>query len=434
MPGMLPVANKRAIDLGIAAGLVTNCRISPVITFDKKNYFYPDLPAGYQITQLFSPICRNGHIDIDMGGDDGVKRINIKQIHIEEDASKLVHKHGMSLVDFNRGGVALVEIVSEPDFRSAGEVIAYLEKLRSLLTFAGVSDCKLQEGSMRCDVNLSVRERGAEALGTRTEMKNINSLSAIARAIAYEGQRHIDALEAKSGELVQETRRWDDSIGETFSMRSKEDATDYRYFPNADIMPIHISEEWIEAVRGTLPESAQDKYSRMTGELGISRQDSKMITGSKRLSDIFDAVTGRGVAAKDAVSWIITDLLSMSTEENKSYEDIYIDCGKFAELISMVDRKAINRNVAKKILVMIYEDDIDPVRYVEENNLGMVSDASFLEDIIKSVISENPKPVGQYRGGDEKVFGFLMGKAMSKTAGKADPAVVRELLKGALKP
>jgi aspartyl-tRNA(Asn)/glutamyl-tRNA(Gln) amidotransferase subunit B len=285
---------------------------------------------------------------------------------------------------------------------------------------------------MRCDVNISVRKAGAVGLGTRTEIKNMNSLRAITRAIEYESQRHIDALETGSEKIVQETRRWDDNIGETFPMRGKEDATDYRYFPNPDIMPIHIPEEWINEIRAALPENAHDKYKRLTAGLGVSHQDAGLITGSKRLSDIFDAVTKHGIAAKDAASWIITELLSMSTEENKSYEDIYIDCDKFAALISMVNKKTVNRNVAKKLLVLIYTNDIDPVRYAEENNLGMVSDASFIEDAVRAALSENEKSVEQYKAGNEKVFGFLMGKVMAKTACKADPALVKTVLQDAL--
>ncbi|MCL2508116.1 MAG: Asp-tRNA(Asn)/Glu-tRNA(Gln) amidotransferase subunit GatB [Oscillospiraceae bacterium] len=430
MPGMLPVANKKAVELGIAAALVTNSRVTPVITFDKKNYFYPDLPTGYQNTQWLAPICRDGYVDIETQA--GQKRINLKQIHIEEDAGKLVHSHGVSLADYNRGGVPLVEIVSQPDFRSAEEVIVYLEKLRTLLSFAGVSDCRMQEGSMRCDVNLSVREAGSDILGTRTEMKNMNSLKAIVRAIAFETERHINALETGSEELVQETRRWDDSIGESFAMREKENATDYRYFPNPEIMPIQISEQWIDAVRASLPETAHDKFSRMTKELSVSESDAKIITGSKNLADIFDALTKNGVLAKDAASWIVTELLSMETQENKSSDDIKINTDKFAALILLVNKKEISRTVAKKVFALLYAEDVDPIDYVKQNNLGMVSDAALLDGIVASVLAENPDSVGQYRGGNEKVVGFLMGKIMGKTAGKADPGVVREMLMNGL--
>ncbi|MCL2089243.1 MAG: Asp-tRNA(Asn)/Glu-tRNA(Gln) amidotransferase subunit GatB [Oscillospiraceae bacterium] len=430
MPGMLPNANKRAIELGIAAGIITNSRITPTISFDKKNYFYPDLPTGYQITQLFAPICKDGYVDIETA--DGGRRIGLTQIHLEQDAGKLVHSYDLSLVDYNRAGVPLIEIVSKPDFRSAEEVVAYLEKLRQILSFAGVSDCRMQEGSMRCDVNLSVREAGSDVLGVRTEMKNMNSLKAIVRAIEYESQRHIDALETGSEILIQETRRWDDNKGVSYSMRDKEEAADYRYFPDPDILPIDISDEWIAAVKSTLPESAGDKFARITGQLGISEYDAGIITASRKLSDIFDKLTQKGLPPKDVVSWIVTELLSMDTQENKSNDDIDIDCDKFADLLLLVERKEINRNTAKKILSLIYNQNIDPIDYVAQNNLGMVSDTGLLEGIVSEVLAENPSSVEQFLAGNEKVSGFLMGKAMAKTAGKADPAAVRMILMEAL--
>ncbi|MCL2695703.1 MAG: Asp-tRNA(Asn)/Glu-tRNA(Gln) amidotransferase subunit GatB, partial [Clostridiales bacterium] len=397
--------------------------------------------AGYQITQLFSPICTDGAVEIETPA--GRKTITLKQIHIEEDAGKLLHdaRTGTSLVDYNRAGVPLVEIVSNPDFRSAQEVVAYLVKIQKLLTFAGVSDCKMQEGSMRCDVNLSVREAGTETLGTRTEMKNMNSLRAIVRAIEYETQRHIDALELKTETLVQETRRWDDNAGESYAMRDKEDALDYRYFPNADIMPIRISEDWIERVRASLPESAGDKYARLTQELSISAKDAAIITGSKNLADIFDALTGRGVPARDATAWIVTELLALGTDERgnpskpalmgsgKGSDDIAIDSERFADLILMVNRKEINRAVAKKVLGQLYTENIDPAAYVKEHNLGLVSDTSFLEEIVSAVLTENADAVEKFRSGNDKVLGFLMGQIMARAAGKADPNTVREMLK-----
>jgi len=428
MPGMPAVANKKAIELGIAAAIVTNSEITRKMTFDKKSYFYPDLPCGYQITQWFAPICRNGWVDIETEA--GSKRINLKQIHIEEDAGKLVHdaRTGTSLVDFNRTSVPLIEIVSLPDFRSPGEVTAYLEKLRSLLSFAGVSDCKMQEGSMRCDVNISVREKGSNQLGTRTEIKNMNSLKAIGSAIAYEAQRHIDALETGSGTLIQETRRWDDNRGETHSMREKEDAADYRYFPNPELMPIVISDEWINAVRADLPESASDKFDRLTRELGLSEYDGRIITGSKNLSDIFDKTVKYFQKPKEAANWIIVDLLSIAGGDNKGEDDISIDCRKFAKLMELVDKKAINRNVGKKLLVMIWKEGIDPEEYAAENKLGMVSDAGVIVTAIQEVIADNAKSVNDYKNGNQKAFGFLIGQTMKRLGGKADPQIVSTLL------
>ena len=432
MPGMPAVANKKAIELGIAAALLTNSTITRTITFDKKNYFYPDLPAGYQITQFAAPICRNGWVEIETNA--GTKKITLKQIHIEEDAGKLVHdgRTGTSLVDFNRTSVPLVEIVSNPDFRSSDEVIAYLEKLRSLLSFAGVSDCKMQEGSMRCDVNISVREAGSQTLGIRTEIKNMNSFRAIASAIAYESERHIDALETGSEVLVQETRRWDDNIGETFSMRGKENATDYRYFPNPEIMPIVIDDNWIETVRSHLPETAHDKYKRLTQDLGLSEYDSKIITGSKKLSDIFDVTTKYFNKPKEAANWIIVELLAIAKGNNKGEDDIQIDCQKFAKLMELVDNKTINRTVGKKILALVLEENIDPKIYIEENKLGMVSDHSVIGTAIQSVLTENAQSIEDYKNGNKKILGFLVGQIMKKLGGKADPHIVNSLLMEAM--
>ena len=428
MPGMPAVLNRRAVELGIAAAIVTNSEISGVMSFDKKNYFYPDLPASYQITQFFAPICRNGYVDIDTAA--GKKRITLKQIHIEEDAGKLIHDAagGVTLVDFNRTSVPLIEVVSNPDFRTSEEVIAYLEELRSLLSFAGVSDCKMQEGSMRCDVNISLREAGTDALGVRAEIKNMSSLKAITAAIAYERDRQTYALETGGETLTQETRGWDDDRGETFSMRDKEDADDYRYFPNPELMPVLISEEWIKAVRGNLPEPARVKFERLTNELGLSEYDSSIITANKTLSDIFDATMARVNLPKEVANWIIVELLGIQAGDNKSADDIELDCVKFASLIELVNEKVINRNVGKKLLVKVVREGIDPRAYVEEHDLGMISDSSAVEQAVLEVLSENRQPVREYKAGNEKAAGFLMGIVMRKLGGKADPAVVRETL------
>ena len=429
MPGMPAVTNKKAIELGIAAGLVTNSEITNVISFDKKNYFYPDLPTGYQITQLFAPICRNGWVEIET--EKGKRKITLKQIHIEADAGKLVHDNrtDTTLIDYNRSTVPLIEIVSNPDFHSAEEVVAYLEKLRSLLSFANISDCKMQEGSMRCDVNLSVMKEGSKKLGVRTEMKNMNSLKAITAAINFEAQRHIDALETGSEVLVQETRRWDDNKGESFSMRAKEDATDYRYFPNPELMPIVIDNEWIDQVRAKLPEAAQDRFLRLTEKLGLSEYDSSIITGSKNLSDIFDKVMEYFSKPKEIANWIIVELLSISKGDNKGEDDVKIDCKKFAKLIELVDSKVINRNVGKKLLLLVLTEDIDPSKYVEENKLGMISDTATIDKVIQEVLADNSKSIEEYRNGNQKVIGFLIGQIMRKLEGKANPQLVNSQLK-----
>ena len=432
MPGMLAQTNKRAIELGIAAALITNSEITRTMTFDKKNYFYPDLPTGNQITQYFAPICRNGWVEIETAA--GSKKITLHQIHIEEDAGKLVHetRSGVSLVDFNRASVPLIEIVSNPDFRTADEVVAYLEKLRSLLSFAGISDCKMQEGSMRCDINISVRKAGSDILGTRTEIKNMNSLKAIVRAIEYEAERHIDALETGSEELFQETRRWDDNKGMTFSMRDKEDATDYCYFPNPEILPVRISDEWIEEVRASLPESAVDKFTRMTNEMNLSEYDSRIITGSKALSNIFDETLKIFPKPKEVVNWIMVDLLSIAKGDNKGEDDISIDCVKFAKLISMVDSGAINRTMAKEVLVKVLEEKVDPEAYIAEHGLASITDTGFIEGLIEEVLVEFDKSVQEYLGGNQKAYGFLVGQVMRKAEKKADPKAVNELLREAL--
>jgi len=426
MPGFPAVVNKKAIELGVAAGLVTNCKIAPVMSFDKKNYFYPDLPTGYQITQFFAPVCTNGWVELDGG-----KKITLKQIHIEEDAGKLVHepRTRMSLVDFNRASVPLIEIVSNPDFRTAEEVTEYLEKLRLLLSFAGISDCKMQEGSMRCDINISVREEGSKTLGTRTEIKNMNSLKAIARAIEYESQRHIDALETGSEKLIQETRRWDDDIGMSYSMREKEEAADYRYFPNPELMPVFIDEDWIESIRKALPEPAHEKYERMTTKLGLPTHDSKIISGSQNLSRIFDETLKHFGKPKDVSNWMIGELLAIAKDKDISDDDIDIDTEKFATIARLVDESKINRTVGKKVLVKVFEENIDPEVYIEKNSLAMVSDTGLLETAVQEVLAENEKSVTEYKEGSQKVFGFLVGQVMKKTAGKADPKTVNELLR-----
>ncbi|MCL1843595.1 MAG: Asp-tRNA(Asn)/Glu-tRNA(Gln) amidotransferase subunit GatB [Defluviitaleaceae bacterium] len=434
MPGTPGVINKKAVELAITAALLTNSEISPVMTFDKKNYFYPDLPSAYQITQLFAPICKNGWVEVETPG--GVlKKITLNQIHIEEDAGKLVHdsRTGTSLVDFNRTSVPLVEIVSNPDFRTAEEVIAYLEKLRTLLSFAGVSDCKMQEGSMRCDVNISVRPAGTEKLGTRAEIKNMNSLKAIAAAIEYESTRQIEALKTGNEELVQETRRWDDAKGMTFSMRGKEEAADYRYFPNPEIMPIVIGAEWVEKVRQNLPETVDAKLSRLTQALGLPEYESKILIASKTLSDIFDETMKYFSNAKEVANWIIVELLSIAKGDNKGADDIKINAEMFAKLIELVESKTINRNTGKKLLVKVLNENIDPEIYVRENQLGMVSDTSTIETAISEVLAANPKIVDDYKGGNQKVFGFLVGQTMKKLGGKADPQVVNTLLKECIK-
>jgi len=428
MPGMPAVLNKKAVELAIAAGLVTNCEIARLMTFDKKNYFYPDLPAGYQITQYYAPVCTNGRVTINTGA--GTKVIRVKQIHIEEDAGKLMHDNriGASLVDFNRTSVPLVEIVSRADFNNAEEVVAYLEKLRSLLSFAGVSDCRMQEGSMRCDVNISVREKGSDTLGVRAEIKNMNSLKAITAAIAYETKRHTDALEHGTETLVQQTRRWDDEAGETFAMREKENAQDYLYYPNPEVMPVYIDDAWIEAVRNSLPEPADLKYARLTGETGLSEYNAKIITNVKNLSGIFDETLKYYDKPRDAANWIITELLAAARNAGNSADDIKIDAQKFAKIIEMVETRVIGRAAGRQILEETLTNGADPEKYAIEHNLLIAGDGDAVLGAVKAVIDEQRKSAEDYRNGNQKAFGFLVGQVMKRLGGKADPRDVNQIL------
>lgn len=433
MPGSLPVLNKKVVEYAAAVGLATNCDITKDCKFDRKNYFYPDNPQNYQISQLYLPICRDGHVDIEL--EDGtVKPIRIHEIHMEEDAGKLVHDDwsGESLVDFNRSGVPLIEIVSEPDMRSAKEVIAYLEKLRLIIQYLGASDCKLQEGSMRADVNLSVREVGATEFGTRTETKNLNSFSAIERAIEAEKNRQIDLIE--SGEkVVQETRRWNDDKEYSYAMRSKEDAQDYRYFPDPDLVPIHISDEWLEEIRSRQPEFKTEKMKRYKEEFGIPDYDIEILTDSKKLADIFEQTTAICNNPKKVSNWLMVETMRIIKEKSMDVSDISFSPANLAALIKLTDDGSINSSVAKEVFEKIFDEDIDPVKYVEENGLKQVNDEGALKKTVEDVIAANPQSVEDYRSGKEKAIGFLVGQTMKAMKGKANPAMVNEMLKELLK-
>ena len=433
MPGSLPVLNKKVVEYAAAVGLATNCNITKDCKFDRKNYFYPDNPQNYQISQLYLPICRDGHVDIEL--EDGtVKPVRIHEIHMEEDAGKLVHDDwsGESLVDFNRSGVPLIEIVSEPDMRSAKEVIAYLEKLRLIIQYLGASDCKLQEGSMRADVNLSVREVGTAEFGTRTETKNLNSFSAIERAIEAEKNRQIDLIE--SGEkVVQETRRWNDDKEYSYAMRSKEDAQDYRYFPDPDLVPIHISDEWLEEIRSRQPEFKTEKMKRYKEEFGIPDYDIEILTDSKKLADIFEQTTAICNNPKKVSNWLMVETMRIIKEKSMDVSDISFSPAKLAALIKLTDDGSINSSVAKEVFEKIFDEDIDPVKYVEENGLKQVNDEGALKKTVEDVIAANPQSVEDYRSGKEKAIGFLVGQTMKAMKGKANPAMVNDMLKELLK-
>lgn len=428
MPGALPVLNRQVVEYAMAIGLATNCRITQVCRFDRKNYFYPDNPQNYQISQLYLPIARDGYVEIETGA--GKKKVRIHEMHMEEDAGKLVHDEwdDTSLVDYNRSGVPLVEIVSEPDMRSADEVIAYLEKLRMIVQYLGASDCKLQEGSMRADVNLSVREAGSGKLGTRTEMKNLNSFKAIAHAIEGERERQIELLEAGK-EVVQETRRWDDNKEHSYAMRSKEDAQDYRYFPEPDLVPIVISDEWIAEVKARQPELRTEKLERYKREFDIPQYDAEIITESKRMADIFEETAALCGKPKKAANWLMVETMRLMKEHDMEAEDLTFSPVNLAKLIDLADAGTINSSVAKKVFEKVFTDDVDPEAYVKEQGLGMVNDESALRDVIEKVLADNPKAVEDYRGGKEKAMGALVGQTMRAMKGKANPGMVNEMLK-----
>ena len=438
MPGSLPVLNKKVLEYAVAVGLATNCDITRYCKFDRKNYFYPDNPQNYQISQLYLPICRNGYVEIETESTSGensaeparTKRIGIHEIHMEEDAGKLIHDEweDCTLVDYNRSGVPLIEIVSEPDMRSAEEVIAYLEKLRLIIQYLGASDCKLQEGSMRADVNLSVREVGAKEFGTRTEMKNLNSFRAIARAIEGEKNRQIDLIEEGKA-VVQETRRWDDAKEMSYAMRSKEDAQDYRYFPDPDLVPVSISEEFLEEIRSRQPEFRTEKKKRYKEEFDIPDYDIDIITGSKHMADIFEAAVELGAQPKKVSNWLMVETLRLLKEKELDPEDIRFSPEHLAKLIALTDSKAINSTVAKEVFEVMFEEDIDPEQYVEEKGLKTVNDEGALRKTIEEVIAANPQSVEDYHNGKEKAIGFLVGQTMKAMKGKADPASVNKLLK-----
>ena len=427
MPGSLPVLNRQVVEYAMAVGLATNCDITRYGKFDRKNYFYPDNPQNYQISQLYLPICRNGHVDIETSA--GKKSIGIHEIHMEEDAGKLIHDEweDCSLVDYNRSGVPLIEIVSEPDMRSADEVIAYLEKLRLIIQYLGASDCKLQEGSMRADVNLSVREVGAEKFGTRTEMKNLNSFKAIARAIEGEKARQIELIEEGKA-VIQETRRWDDNKEYSYAMRSKEDAQDYRYFPEPDLVPVVISEEWLEEVRSRQPELRDEKMARYRREYDIPDYDIEILTGSKHMADLFEETIAICGKPKEVSNWLMVETMRLLKEKNQEPEDISFSPEHLAALIGLIEDGKINRTIAKEVFEVIFAEDVDPVAYVEEKGLGMVSDDGALREVVENVIRENPQSVEDYHAGKKKAIGFLVGQTMKAMHGKADPAKINKLL------
>lgn len=432
MPGMLPVTNKRVVELGMTAGMLLNCRINRYTTFDKKSYYYPDLPCAYQITQWVSPIAVQGSVEIETSA--GKRTIGIKQIHMEEDAGKLVHDDwtDSSLVDFNRTSVPLIEIVSKPDLRSVEEVVAYLEKLRSLLRFARVSECRFETGTMRCDVNLSIRPVGTEALGVRTEMKNMASISAISRAIAYEIARHTDALELGTETLVQETRRWDDTRGMSFAMRNKETAADYRYFPDPNLVPVVVDDAWFDRVAASLPEPAAEKKARYLKDYGLTEADAGQLTASRALCDAFEGALAVYSQPKELAAWLLGDCMSLLRKKQLTADELVIDPVKLGALVRLNAEGKVNRNAARRILAAVVEEDADPAAYAEANGLLSQGDESAVAAVIAQVLAEDAKSVADYRAGKLKARQALFGKTMKALKGNGDPAVIEKLLQAAL--
>lgn len=428
MPGTLPVLNKKVVEYAMKAGLALDCEITRDLKFDRKNYFYPDLPKAYQNSQLYLPICRNGKLPIETSL--GKKEIRIHQIHMEEDAGKLIHDPWIDATktDYNRCGVPLIEIVSEPDFRSGEEVLVYLEKLRFVLMYLDVSDCKMQEGSMRADINLSIRPFGSNELGTRTEMKNMNSFKAIGRAIEYETRRQIEILE-EGGKIVQETRRWDENKDATFGMRSKENAQDYRYFPEPDLPPVHISEEWYECVKASLPEMAGEKTARYVSDYGLPEYDAKMITSEKALAVFFEETVALGSAPKEVSNWIMGDLMRILKDRELEVRGMPMTPGKLSRIISHVDAGKLNRAKAREVFEALFDTEEDVDAYITAHDLIQVSDEGTIRKSVAAVLNEHQGTVEEYRSGKDKVFGFLVGQTMKAMKGKADPALINKILR-----
>ena len=423
LPGALPVLNEKVVEYGVKVGLALGCTITPVSRFDRKNYFYPDLPKGYQISQLYAPLCRNGRVEV------AGTTIGIHEIHMEEDAGKLYHdpETGETRCDFNRCGVPLLEIVTEPDFRTAQQVVAYLELLREHLQYLGVSDGKMEEGSLRCDVNLSVRPVGGDTLGTRTEMKNLGSFKVIARAIAYESQRQIALLE-RGERVAQETRRFDEERGETFSMRSKEEARDYRYFPEPDLPPVVLSQEYIKHIRDHLPELGEAKRRRYATEYRLPEYDGQMVTSHPALARFFEKLVELGIPPKQGANWIMGEVLGALSERGLSPEQLPMPPKTLARLIALVAEGKLNRNTAVKVFQAVFDTDEDVDEYVAAHHLEQVQDVELVEKTVALVLEDNPRSVADYRGGKEKAFGFLVGQTMGRLQGKADPQTVRRVL------
>lgn len=436
LPGVLPVLNKRVLEFAVRAGLALNCEISRFSKFDRKNYYYPDLPKNFQTSQFDLPICERGHLDIEVNGEK--KQIRITRAHMEEDAGKLVH-HGTSitdsdysLVDYNRTGTPLLEIVTEPDMRSAKEAVAYLEKMRAILQYIGISDCRMEEGSLRCDANVSVRPVGQKELGTKTEIKNINSFKGVEKAIEYEALRQAEILE-DGGKIIQETRTWDEKEGVTKSMRTKEEANDYRYFPEPDLAPFTVSEEYIEDIRKTLPELPDERLERYIANFGLSSTDAQYMTNDKDTSDYFEKVVAAGADPKASVNWIMGEFASQLSNAGIEIAKAPVTPENLAKLLALIAKGTISGKIAKKVFAEMWKDGADPEEIVKAQGLVQISDTGALKELVVKVIANNPKAVEDFKAGKKKAVGALVGQIMKETKGKANPKVINELLNDELK-
>lgn len=436
LPGVLPVLNKRVLEFAVRAGLALNCEISRFSKFDRKNYYYPDLPKNFQTSQFDLPICERGHLDIEVNGEK--KQIRITRAHMEEDAGKLVH-HGTSitdsdysLVDYNRTGTPLLEIVTEPDMRSAKEAVAYLEKMRAILQYIGISDCRMEEGSLRCDANVSVRPVGQKELGTKTEIKNINSFKGVEKAIEYEALRQAEILE-DGGKIIQETRTWDEKEGVTKSMRTKEEANDYRYFPEPDLAPFTVSEEYIEDIRKTLPELPDERRERYIANFGLSSTDAQYMTNDKDTSDYFEKVVAAGADPKASVNWIMGEFASQLSNAGIEIAKAPVTAENLAKLLALIAKGTISGKIAKKVFAEMWKDGADPEEIVKAQGLVQISDTGALKELVVKVIANNPKAVEDFKAGKKKAVGALVGQIMKETKGKANPKVINELLNDELK-
>ena len=427
MPGTLPVLNEKVVEYAVKAGLATNCKIARDSKNDRKNYFYPDLPKAYQISQFDKPLCKEGYVEIE-NKDGNKKKIGLTRIHIEEDAGKLNHDElgGGSLVDLNRAGVPLIEIVSEPDLRSSEEVEKYLRKLKSILEYIEVSDCKMQEGSLRADVNVSVRKKGETKFGTRTEMKNMNSFRSITRAIEYEVERQIDVVE-EGGKIYQETLRWDDVSGKTFSMRDKEDAQDYRYFPDPDLVAIKLSEEYIENIKNSLPELPESRKQRYLEQYKLPEKDAKLITSSKYLSDLFEQAIEVCNNPKAVNNWIISDISRILNEKEMEPIEIPFNANQLGKLVILIDKGTISSSIGKKVLEELFENSKDPEEIIKEKGWIQISDEGAIKEVVLKILEANPQSIADYKGGKDRALGFLVGQAMKETKGKANPQMLNKM-------